>query len=125
VIGVYFWPAGNGKKITIMLEECGLPVIPVNINRGDQLTPEYEAINPNNRMPASIDRDAQPAPITVFESGASLQHLAERCNWPRRVASSCPPTRLASTGCWSGSTGRSGAWGRWLDGRITSCAMRP
>ena len=53
MIDVYFWPTGNGKKITIMLEECGLPynVIPVNINKGDQSTPEYDAINPNNKMP--------------------------------------------------------------------------
>ena len=47
MIDVYFWPTGNGKKITIMLEECGLPynVIPVNINKGDQSTPEYDAID--------------------------------------------------------------------------------
>lgn len=80
MIDVYFWPTGNGKKITIMLEECALPynVIPVNINKGEQLTPEYEAINPNGKMPAIIDHDAQPAPITVFESGAILQYLAEK-----------------------------------------------
>jgi GST-like protein len=79
VIDVYFWPTGNGKKITIMLEECALPynVIPVNINKGAQLTPEYEAINPNNKMPAIVDHDLQPA-ITVFESGAILQYLAEK-----------------------------------------------
>jgi glutathione S-transferase len=49
MIAVYFWPTGNGKKITIMLEECGLPynIIPVNINKGDQSTPAYDAINPN------------------------------------------------------------------------------
>jgi GSH-dependent disulfide-bond oxidoreductase len=82
MIDVYFWPTGNGKKITIMLEECGLPynVIPVNINKGDQLTPEYDAINPNNKMPAIIDR--APAgggtPITLFESGAILQYLGEK-----------------------------------------------
>lgn len=80
MIDVYFWPTGNGKKITIMLEECGLPytVIPVNINKGEQLTPEYEAINPNHKMPAIIDRGVQPNPITVFESGAILQYLAEK-----------------------------------------------
>src|SRR3569833_2327467 len=80
MIDVYFWPTGNGKKITIMLEECELPynVIPVNINKGDQSTPEYDAINPNNKMPAIVDRDAPGGPLTVFESGAILQYLAEK-----------------------------------------------
>jgi GSH-dependent disulfide-bond oxidoreductase len=82
MIDVYFWPTGNGKKITIMLEEYGLPynVIPVNINKGDQSTPEYDAINPNNKMPTIIAH--APAgggtPITVFESGAVLQYLPEK-----------------------------------------------
>ncbi len=77
---LYFWPTGNGKKISIMLEECGLPyrVIPVNINRGEQNTPEYTAINPNNKMPAIVDRDAAGGAITLFESGAILQYLAEK-----------------------------------------------
>jgi GSH-dependent disulfide-bond oxidoreductase len=63
-----------------MLEECALPynVIPVNINKGDQSTPAYEAINPNNKMPAIVDHDAAGGPITVFESGAILQYLAEQ-----------------------------------------------
>ncbi|HWW78964.1 MAG TPA: glutathione S-transferase N-terminal domain-containing protein, partial [Steroidobacteraceae bacterium] len=75
MIDVYFWPTGNGKKITIMLEECDLRynVIPVNINKGDQSTPEYDAINPNNKMPALVDHDAPGGPLTVFESGAILQ----------------------------------------------------
>ncbi|MDB6090560.1 MAG: Thiol:disulfide oxidoreductase [Gammaproteobacteria bacterium] len=80
MIDVYYWPTGNGKKITIMLEECGVPynVIPVNINKGEQLTPQYAAINPNNRMPAIVDHSAAGGPITVFESGAILQYLAEK-----------------------------------------------
>lgn len=80
MIDLYFWPTGNGKKITIMLEECGMQynVIPVNINKGDQHKPEYEAINPNNKMPAIIDQDAPGGPITIFESGAILQYLGER-----------------------------------------------
>jgi GST-like protein len=80
MIDVYFWPTGNGKKVTIMLEEVGLPyrVIPVNINKGDQHSPGYLAINPNGKMPAITDHEAQPAPVTVFESGAILQYLAEK-----------------------------------------------
>jgi GST-like protein len=86
MIDVYFWPTGNGKKITIMLEECELPynVIPVNINKGDQSSPEYDAINPNNKMPAIVDHDPRVdrgvagGPLTVFESGAILQYLAEK-----------------------------------------------
>jgi GSH-dependent disulfide-bond oxidoreductase len=86
MIDVYFWPTGNGKKITIMLEECELPynVIPVNINKGDQSSPEYDAINPNNKMPAIVDHDppvdrgVAGGPLTVFESGAILQYLAEK-----------------------------------------------
>lgn len=80
MIDLYYWPTGNGKKITIMLEECGLPyrVTPININKGDQFTPEYEAINPNNKMPAIVDHDCEGGPITIFESGAILQYLAEK-----------------------------------------------
>lgn len=80
MIDLYYWPTGNGKKISIMLEETGLPyrVIPVDITRGDQSTPQYEAINPNNKMPAIVDHDAPGGPITIFESGAILQYLAEK-----------------------------------------------
>src|SRR5690606_3314296 len=80
LIDLYFWPTGNGKKISIMLEECGLPyrIIPVNINKGDQFKPEFEALNPNNKMPVIIDHDAPGAPITIFESGAILQYLGEK-----------------------------------------------
>src|SRR6476620_9572415 len=80
MIDLYFWPTGNGKKISIMLEETGLPyrIIPVNINKGDQFTPEYDAINPNNKMPAIVDPDAGGGPIVIFESGAILQYLAEK-----------------------------------------------
>ena len=80
MIDVYFWPTGNGKKITIMLEEIGFAykVIPVNINKGDQSTPEYERLNPNGKMPTIVDHDAPGGPITIFESGAILQYLAEK-----------------------------------------------
>jgi len=80
MIDLYFWPTGNGKKITIMLEECGLAyrVIPVNINQGDQFKPEFLAISPNNKMPAILDQDAEGGPLSIFESGAILQYLAEK-----------------------------------------------
>jgi GSH-dependent disulfide-bond oxidoreductase len=80
VIDVYFWPTGNGKKITIMLEECGMQytVIPVNINKGDQFKPEFLAISPNNKMPAIVDHEAAGGPLSIFESGAILEYLAEK-----------------------------------------------
>src|SRR5437899_146612 len=80
MIDFYYWPTPNGWKVSIMLEECALPyrMIPVNIGRGDQFTPEFLEISPNNRMPAIVDHDAAGGPLPVFESGAILIHLAER-----------------------------------------------
>jgi GSH-dependent disulfide-bond oxidoreductase len=82
MIDLHYWPTPNGWKISIMLEETGLPyrIIPVNIGRGDQFKPEFLAISPNNRMPAIVD-DEPPgggAPIAIFESGAILLYLAEK-----------------------------------------------
>jgi len=80
-IDLYYWPTPNGFKVSIMIEECGLPynVIPVNISQGDQFKPEFLAISPNNRMPAIVD-PAGPGgrPISVFESGAILQYLGRK-----------------------------------------------
>ena len=80
-VDLYYWPTPNGYKVSIMLEECGLPyrVIPLNIARGDQFKPEFLAISPNNRMPAIVD-PAGPGgrPISVFESGAILQYLGRK-----------------------------------------------
>src|SRR5260370_13279492 len=80
MIDFYYWATPNGWKISMMLEECGLPyrVVPVNIGKGDQFTPEFLAISPNNRMPAIVDHDDPEGPVSVFESGAILLHLAER-----------------------------------------------
>jgi GST-like protein len=81
MIELYYWPTPNGHKITIMLEECGLPyeVNYVNIGRGDQFEPEFLEISPNNRMPAIVDTDGPGnAPISVFESGAILQYLGRQ-----------------------------------------------
>jgi GST-like protein len=78
---VYFWPTPNGHKITIMLEECGLPydVKLIDITRGDQFKPEFLAISPNNKMPALVDPDGPGGKrISVFESGAILQYLGRK-----------------------------------------------
>lgn len=80
-IELYFWPTPNGHKITIMLEECGLPyeVKYINIMRGDQFAPAFLAISPNNRMPAIVDPDGPGGePISVFESGGILQYLGRK-----------------------------------------------
>ena len=80
-IDLYYWPTPNGWKISIMLEECGLPyrVIPVNIATGEQFKPEFQAVSPNNRIPAIVDRDGPGGrPVSVFESGAILQYLGRK-----------------------------------------------
>ncbi len=80
-IQLYYWPTPNGWKISIMLEECGLPyeVRPVNIGRGEQFTPEFLAIAPNNRIPAIVDPNASDGKtISIFESGAILQFLSRK-----------------------------------------------
>ncbi len=79
-IDLYFAPTPNGWKITIMLEECGLPyrIVPVNLGAGDQFTPEFLRISPNNRMPALVDHDAPGGELSIFESGAILLYLAEK-----------------------------------------------
>jgi GST-like protein len=81
MIDLYTWSTPNGRKVSIMLEECGLPyrVHPVNIGKGEQFTPEFLAINPNNRIPAIVDPDGPGgAPLPLFESGAILIYLAEK-----------------------------------------------
>jgi len=80
-IELHYWPTPNGHKITIMLEECGLPyeIKPVNIGKGEQFKPEFLAISPNNRMPAIVDPEGPGGqPISVFESGAILQYLGRK-----------------------------------------------
>ena len=80
-IDLYFWPTPNGFKITIALEEMGLPysVHFVDIGAGDQFKPDFLALSPNNRMPAIVDHDGPDgAPISMFESGAILQYLARK-----------------------------------------------
>ncbi len=80
-IELYYWPTPNGFKITIMLEECGLPyeIKPININTGEQFAPSFLKIAPNNRMPAIVDPNGPGGqPISVFESGAILQYLGRK-----------------------------------------------
>ena len=82
MIDLHYWPTPNGHKITIFLEEANLPytIHKVNIGAGDQFKPEFLAIAPNNRMPAIVDHAPKDGgkPISVFESGAILQYLAEK-----------------------------------------------
>jgi GST-like protein len=82
MIELHYWPTPNGHKITLFLEEAGLPyaIKPVNIGRGEQFAPAFLAISPNNRMPAIVDTEPAGggAPVSVFESGAILQYLAEK-----------------------------------------------
>jgi GST-like protein len=77
----YTWKTSNGKKVTIMLEECGLvySLHPIDISKDDQFTPEFIKINPNSKIPAIIDQDGPGGePYTLFESGAILMYLAEK-----------------------------------------------
>jgi GSH-dependent disulfide-bond oxidoreductase len=85
MIKVYSWPTPNGHKIHIMLEECGLRLgrdweaIPVNIGAGEQFTPEFLNISPNNKIPALVDPHGPDGkPISLFESGAILLYLAAK-----------------------------------------------
>lgn len=80
MIDLYFWTTPNGYKPLILLEEAGLDyaIRPVNIATGDQFEPDFLRISPNNRIPAIVDHDAADGPVSLFESGAILQYLAEK-----------------------------------------------
>src|SRR5436309_309 len=77
MIDLYTWTTPNGRKVSIMLEECGLPytVHPVNIREGQQFKPEFVAICPNSKIPAIVDGEAD---LSRFEPGAILTYLAEK-----------------------------------------------
>ncbi len=80
-IDLYFWPTPNGWKISIALEEFALPyrLHLIDIGAGDQFTPDFLQLSPNNKMPVITDPDGPDgAPITIFESGAILQYLARK-----------------------------------------------
>ena len=91
MIDVHYWPTPNGKKVTILLEELGVPyrIVPVHIGRGDQFEDDFLKISPNNRMPAIVDTEPKGGgdPIAVFESGAIMMYLAEKAGrfWPLDV----------------------------------------
>ena len=79
MIDLYTWRTPNGRKISVMLEECGLPynVHAVDIGKDEQFTPQFIGLNPNSKIPAIVDSDGPEArPITLFESGAILVYLA-------------------------------------------------
>jgi GSH-dependent disulfide-bond oxidoreductase len=82
MIDLYYWTTPNGHKITLFLEEAGVPytIHPVNLSRGDQFKPEFLAISPNNRIPAIVDQNpaGDGAAVPIFESGAILLYLAEK-----------------------------------------------
>ncbi|MCC7274554.1 MAG: glutathione S-transferase N-terminal domain-containing protein [Alphaproteobacteria bacterium] len=81
MIDLYTWSTPNGRKISIMLEEVGLPyrVHPINIGKGEQFAPEFLKISPNNRIPAIVDPDGPAGrPYSLFESGAILVYLADK-----------------------------------------------
>lgn len=84
MIDLYYWTTPNGHKITIFLEETGLPynIKPINLTKGEQFTPEYLTISPNNKIPAIVDHDplAGDEPLTIFESGAILLYLSQKTN---------------------------------------------
>ncbi len=84
MIDVYFWTTPNGYKVTILLEELGLTynVIPVHIGKGEQFTPQFLKISPNNKIPALVDHEALDGKsIALFESGAIMMYLAEKSGW--------------------------------------------
>ena len=95
-IELHTWNTPNGRKISVALEEMGLPykVIPVNISKGEQMAPDFLKISPNNKIPAIVDPDGPGGqPISVFESGAILVYLAEKTGrfWPQE-----PRARVAT-----------------------------
>ncbi|WP_394781380.1 glutathione S-transferase N-terminal domain-containing protein [Undibacterium sp.] len=90
MITLHTWTTPNGRKISIMLEELGLPyeVNPVNIGKNQQFSAEFLSISPNNKIPAIVDHDAEGGPLAIFESGAILTYLAEKSG--RFLAASGP-----------------------------------
>lgn len=82
MIDLYYWTTPNGHKISLFLEEAGLPykVHPINIGKNEQFAPDFLKISPNNRIPAIVDNEPADGgePLSIFESGAILLYLAEK-----------------------------------------------
>jgi len=82
MIDLYYWTTPNGHKITMFLEEAGMPyrIVPINIGKGEQFAPDFLKIAPNNRIPAIVDHEPADggAPLPLFESGAILLYLADK-----------------------------------------------
>lgn len=96
MIDAYVWTTPNGQKLLIALEELGLPYQAhwIDIQKGEQMTPEFLAINPNNKIPALVDPDGPGGkPLAVFESGAELLYLADKTG--RLLAPSGPARYVA------------------------------
>ncbi len=95
MIDLYYWTTPNGHKITIFLEETGLPYTmrPINISKGEQFAPEFLAISPNNRIPAIVDHTPPDGgePLPMFESGAILMYLAGKTGrfYPAELRARC------------------------------------
>ena len=102
MIDLYTWGTPNGRKVSIALEELGLPyaVHPVNIGQGEQFAPAFLAISPNNRIPAIVDGDTGSAPIAVFETGAILIYLAEKTGSALLPASGAPRAEVLQWLMW-------------------------
>lgn len=80
MIDLYTWTTPNGRKISIALEEMGLPyqVKPINIGKNEQFSPEFLAVSPNNKIPVIVDHDAPGGPLSIFESAAILTYLGDK-----------------------------------------------
>ena len=122
MIDLHYWPTPNGHKITMFLEEAGIPytIFPVNIGKGDQFKPDFLKLSPNNRIPAIVDHAPADGgePISVFESGAILMYLAQKLR--RFRPTTCADRSRSCSGC----SGRSPDSVRWRDRIITLSATR-
>ena len=88
MIDLHYWPTPNGKKVTILLEELGMPykIVPVNIGRGDQFTPEFLEMNPNHRMPVMVDHAPKGVRVNCVSPGPVLTPLMRRNRTPDEIA---------------------------------------
>jgi GST-like protein len=116
MIDLHYWPTPNGKKVTILLEECGMPyrIVPCSIAQGDQFKEEFLRVSPNNRMPAMVDREPADGgePIALFESGAIMMYIAEKAGQfypqelrPRQEVNQWVIWQMANQGPKSGEAG--------------------